>query len=176
MPLRWGEVIPWWFISEAAKKAKYVLPPVIYIGQPATTRTIILEQFGAAISQYLAQNRQSYKRVVMVISSDLSHHHSALPSSPYPYDPSAPVFDNLITQWAKLDRTGTTSESKASELLVKNAGAIKDSAGSCGYNGLLMLNGLIKNAVGKNCKFSSKFYEYAAPTYFGMMASGWILQ
>jgi aromatic ring-opening dioxygenase LigB subunit len=115
----------------------------------------------------------STKRIAVVISGDLSHYHSHDPKAPYPFDPSSTVFDGFIKDWAMLDRNPSTEE-KSSQTLLKDAMAVSDSAGSCGYTGLVMLHGMLRELVLDGYSFKNNFYEYAAPTYFGMTVTSWV--
>jgi AmmeMemoRadiSam system protein B len=170
-------VIPWWFITEAAKELNFVLPPVIYIGIPphpdAGDESLIPElvKLGHNISSLIAELNS--RRIAIVVSSDLSHYHSNASTSPYPWDPSAVPFDNYISDWAKLNYT-TGTEPEAAEIIRKKAGELVNSVGTCGYRGLVMLHGMLQKAVEEGSSFHSHFLEYSAPTYFGMMVNYWL--
>jgi len=183
--LRWGEVIPWWFINEAAIKAGVTVPKTIIFGQPRIRATgseqLIPEllRLGANLSKFVKSGLQEPKRVAIVISSDLSHYHSKDPTSPYKYSENATVFDQYVTNWAKLDYESSGKNLvEMEENLLENAGDLADSIGSCGFTGLVFLHGFMKNylkSVGDpNFIFKSHVYHYSAPTYYGMLTSSWI--
>lgn len=116
----------------------------------------------------------SQKKIAVVISSDLSHYHSADPTSPYPYSEFASVFDEYITEWAAIDISSLT-ESESYERLVTKAGALVNRIGSCGYTGLVTLHGILRKCCTlRGSAFRAKVFYYSAPTYFGMMANNFI--
>jgi len=181
LPLRWGEVIPWWFINNAAEKAGYQLPPVILLGHPsrrnADTEIMIPElmKLGENIFDWTeSDDNVSQKKIAVVISSDLSHYHSADPTSPYPYSEFASVFDGFISEWAGMGMNSST-EKESHEKLVSGAGALVNRIGTCGYTGLVTVHGLLKKAVQKGFEFPATMIYYAAPTYYGMMVNNFIL-
>jgi aromatic ring-opening dioxygenase LigB subunit len=79
MPLMWGEVIPWHFVQEASTQLNIPLPQVIYIGQPPTKKTDELKTLGRDITNFGKQHL-SHKKIVVLISGDLSHYHSKNPT------------------------------------------------------------------------------------------------
>lgn len=84
------------------------------------------------------------------------------------------VFDGFIKEWGQIDRS-PEMEAKSAEVLLTNAEAVSDSAGSCGYTGLVMLHSIMGSVVDAGMMtLKVKFYEYFAPTYFGMMITSWI--
>jgi len=172
LPIMWGEVIPWWFIQEAAAARGFQLPPVIYIGQPPKNNVTELLSLGSSIVN-VAMRELSTRRIAVVISGDLSHRHSSDPQAPYPYDPSSALFDEAIKEWGMIDRSSST-EAESDKLLLEKASAVSDSAGSCGYTGIIMLHGMLRELVKCGYEFNNKFYKYAAPTYFGMIVTSWV--
>lgn len=181
LPVRWAEVIPWWFINNAAESAGYQLPPVIQLGHPsrryADTEIMIPElmKLGENIFEWTESNESlSNKNIAVVISSDLSHYHSADPTSPYPYSEFASVFDGFVCEWAGIGMNSST-EKESYGKLVSSAGALVDRIGTCGYTGLVTVHGLLKKAVQKGLQYPATMIYYAAPTYFGMMVNNFIL-
>ncbi|XP_035703578.1 protein TTE1956-like [Folsomia candida] len=173
MDIKWGEVIPWHFIQEAAVEVGIPLPSVIYMGQPPIKRITELIKLGKDLASYVLSS-MTQKRVVVLISADLSHYHANDPKAPYPFNPNSVVFDGFIKEWGQIDRS-PEMEAKSAEVLLTNAEAVSDSAGSCGYTGLVMLHSIMGSVVDAGMMtLKVKFYEYFAPTYFGMMITSWI--
>ncbi|KAJ6636478.1 Protein TTE1956 [Pseudolycoriella hygida] len=178
LPLRWGEVIPWWFINNAAENAGFQLPPVIYIGQPSkrSQEGMIPEllKLGKNIYQWTESNENvASKNIVVVISSDLSHYHSDDPTSPYAFNEVATVFDEYIKQWAEIDMNSSNNQTSYDKLITKAGGCV-DPAGSCGYTGLVTLHGILDEAVHRGSNFKAEVLDYSAPTYYGMMVNNFI--
>lgn len=180
LPLRWGEVIPWWFINQAAENVGFQLPPVIFIGQPSKriegTQRMIPEllKLGENIFQWIQTNENvALKRIAMVISSDLSHYHSADPTSPYPHSEFATVFDGFIEEWANIERN-SKRELESYEKVVTRAGGLVDRIGSCGYTGLVTLHGFLNKAVQAGLQFQARLVYYSVPTYYGMMVNNFV--
>lgn len=180
LPLRWGEVIPWWFINNAAKKVGFQLPPVIFIGQPlkrrSGTQKMIPEllKLGKDIYQWTESNETiASKNIVILISSDLSHYHSADPTSPYQFSEYATVFDDYVKEWAGTDMNLPNNEIGFDKLITK-AGGYVDVIGSCGYAGLVSLHGVLNEAVQNGSNFKAQILDYSAPTYYGMMVNNFI--
>lgn len=174
-------MIPWWFIEKAAQSAGFHLPPVICIGQPQRisldTEKMIPEllTLGKSIYQWTELNENvAQKKIVVVISSDLSHYHSADPTSPYQFSEFAAEFDEYIKEWAQMDINSTT-ETESFDRLITKAGALANRVATCGYTGLVTLHGLLNEAVKRGFKYQSKFIYYSVPTYYGMMVNRFIL-
>ncbi|RWS23105.1 hypothetical protein B4U80_13436 [Leptotrombidium deliense] len=177
LQLRWGEVIPWWFINDEAKKANVSLPKAVIISLPFNMRDAMSANVPAAIKLgndiYDLLNNAHFlksKKVAFVISVDLSHNHSKCKTSRYPYLPACEEYDSHPLNWAKLDVNATNFEQSDNELLVK-AAALVDNLDSCGYIGLVILQGVFKRIVDSGGELVAHFVEYAVPTYFGMLCS-----
>lgn len=158
----------------------FQLPPIVFIGQPAKrytdTEKLIPEllNFGANIFRWTESNENiAQKKIAIVISSDLSHYHSADPTSPYPYNEFASVFDSYISEWAVIDIDSST-EQESYKKLVTMAGALVNEIGTCGYTGLVTLHGLLKKACENGSTYRAKMFYYSAPTYYGMMVNNFI--
>lgn len=178
--MRWGEVIPWWFVNNAAKEVAFQLPPVVLIGQPKKryldTEKMIPEllKLGESIFQWTESDVNiSRKKIAVLISSDLSHFHSADPTSPYHYSEYAKVFDEYISEWAAID-ISSSAEPKSYEKLVTLAGALVNRIGTCGYTGLVTLHGILRKACENGAAFRANVFYYSAPTYYGMMVNNFI--
>lgn len=158
----------------------FKLPPVIFIGQPfprnkdTEKRVPELLKLGEDIFDWIqVSGNVSQKKIAVVISSDLSHYHSADPTSPYPYSEFASVFDEYVKEWAVVGINSST-KSKSYEKLVTMAGRLVNRIGSCGYTGLVMLYGILAHAVNVNYKFDARLIYYSVPTYYGMMVNNFI--
>eukprot|EP00667_Euglena_gracilis_P014565 EG_transcript_15095 len=158
MPLGWGEVIPLALIKRAVDLNKTQL---LVVTQP-TRRNVDpvamipeLGKLGAALFKELHGWPQ---RVAVVISGDLAHTHLA--SGPYGYSPSAAPFDAACGRWAQtLD----------SQYLTKQAARYITTALSCGYTGLVMLDGLLRRS--RQLRWRPCLLAEAHPTYYGMMVA-----
>jgi aromatic ring-opening dioxygenase LigB subunit len=169
-PLRWGEVIPLYFldtIQSRKLKRKYIImsiPARRY--KNAINMTDELEEIGRQIYEFFQTDQNVVgKKVMVVISGDLAHTHAVSPYLPpskkaiYPISDTAQVFDNAIKQWI------ITKDSKK---LLQDAASVVNDALSCGYAGFVVLNGLLS-------KFSSYKGELMSeplhPTYYGMIVA-----
>jgi len=111
------------------------------------------------------------QRIVHVVSGDLSHTHAYdltldpwyLPrlSNIKSFAPTmeSKLFDEAIIKWAKELNT---------QALLEEAGGLVSKALACGFDGIVILHGAIKNYLGN---FFSEVLYYAHPTYFGMIVA-----
>ena len=156
-PLKWGEVIPLYFLKKSPSLSKPF--DVVILSQPSRRYTedvkMIPEllQLGKHLYSYLESTPQ---KVAIVISGDLAHTHSK--DGPYGYSPEAEPFDLACGHWL-----GSLS---SSALLVDAAGIV-DKALSCGFTGFVMLQGLLEEA-GLD-KWTSELLANYHPSYYGMM-------
>jgi aromatic ring-opening dioxygenase LigB subunit len=157
--LRWGEVIPLWFIQkELDENVKYVI-----MSQPMrrmNMNSLIDELLVIGKGMYhFCQEHESVrdKRVAVVISGDLAHTHAS--DGPYGLSECAQKFDSIIEQWVQTQK---------SDLLIDSALQVVTDAKSCGYSGLVMLDGLLKEA---NDSYESVLLSNLHPTYFGMLVA-----
>jgi aromatic ring-opening dioxygenase LigB subunit len=179
LPLAWAEVVPFWFISEAYKSAGLLPPKAIPIGIPTrrgTTPTSVfipeLLKLGGDIWSFIKEQKDL--RIAFVVSCDLSHYHSKDPTSPYEFNEDAVPFDNFCVDWAQLDLSLEEVDGSNEKLLDEGGGSLADHIGSCGYTGLVILQGVLTSCVkdpveGKT--FKANFLEYSWPTYYGMMVN-----
>lgn len=91
--------------------------------------------------------------------------------APYPFHPNSEVFDSEIREWGQISRTPETEWEATAHLL--RADSVADTAGSCGLSGIIMMHSVVSSFVEAGSSFLAKFYEYGAPTYFGMMVTSW---
>ncbi|XP_041366426.1 uncharacterized protein LOC121381246 isoform X2 [Gigantopelta aegis] len=150
-PLRWGEVIPLYFIP-SLEKVK-----VVILSQPSRRYTKDVEmipellQLGGDLYRYLEALSE---RVVVIVSADLAHTH--LKDGPYGFSNTSEPFDLAIGIWA------STLDGQA---LLKTAAGLVDRALSCGYTGLVMLHGLLEAA--SLSSWVPKVFANYHPSYYG---------
>merc|ERR1719265_170821 len=101
------------------------------------------------------------ERVAWVVSSDLAHTHLA--SGPYGYCPCAQPFDEAVHRWL------TTLNGSA--LTIDATEEQKQGADSCGFTGLVLLEGAIA-ATKQSYAWRSELWAIEHPTYYGMAVAG----
>ncbi|GIL54118.1 hypothetical protein Vafri_9661 [Volvox africanus] len=98
------------------------------------------------------------ERIAIVVSGDLAHTWD--PQGPYGFSVHAERFDTAVLQWARnLDRNA----------LLKTAAKNVLDAKSCGFPGMVILQGLMDNIKPDN--MHSVLLEYGHPSYYGMMCA-----
>eukprot|EP00731_Ephydatia_muelleri_P015609 Em0009g33a len=130
-PLRWGEVIPLYFMQSQHAQ-------VMIVSQPSRRYNSDV----AMVPELLQLGKQLYtilqtlsERVVVVVSGDLAHTH--LPDGPYGYSNASEPYDMACGLWA--------STLDTSALMVTAAGLV-DRALSCGFTGFVLLHGMLQAA------------------------------
>ena len=98
------------------------------------------------------------KRVVLIISADLSHTHDK--EGPYGFSEEAEVFDMMIQDWAT---------SLNSQILTEKVVSILDKAMCCGLIGLAILQGMIGDD-----NFKPNVLIRETPSYFGMVVASYL--
>ena len=157
-PLQWGEVVPLIFAKAAMNKTK-----VAIVSQPSRrySESVAmipeLQQLGQHLQEALTQ--LPFKTII-IISADLAHTHDK--SGPYGFSKAAQPFDEACGQWV------TTLNSD--KLLVTASGYV-DKALSCGYTGLVMLDGLLKSS---GMLWKSQLHVNLHPSYYGMMVASFL--
>lgn len=157
-PLRWGEVVPLYFTKSALSQSK-----VIILSQPSRRYTDSVQmipeltQLGESLFKILHSKPE---RIVMIISADLAHTH--MKSGPYGFSTAAEPFDKACGAWV------TTRDSH--ELLVVAASYV-DKALSCGFTGLVMLDGMLKAS---SEDWQSRLLANFHPSYYGMMLASFV--
>ncbi|XP_038073874.1 uncharacterized protein LOC119741974 [Patiria miniata] len=157
-PLRWGEVIPLSFVRslETMKVAVISQPSRRYNDSVQMIPELL--HLGAVLHDQLLLLQ---KRIVVLISADLAHTHDK--NGPYGYSTAAEPFDQACSLWA------STLDEAA---LVSTAAQYVNKALSCGYTGLVMLHGLMKEASLDN--WMPKVYGNYHPSYYGMMVASFL--
>ncbi|XP_013410489.1 uncharacterized protein LOC106173796 [Lingula anatina] len=155
-PLRWAEVIPLSFIKDL-KNMK-----IVVISQPSKRYTesvkMIPELLMLGQKLYQELEELADKKVVVIISADLAHTHSE--EGPYGYSNASEPFDKACGTWASTLQP---------EALLKTAANYVDEAKSCGYTGLVMLQGMLQ-AAGLDSWTHRLLVNYH-PSYYGMMVA-----
>jgi len=164
MPIRWGEVIPLSFLNQSIIKGRQVIVwsfPTRRSDDPVKMIPELL-QLGADLFDLIDSFTEN---VAVVISSDLAHTHQA--SGPYGYSPAAEPFDQACGAWA--------ATVKGAYITVEAASLVNEAL-SCGYTGLVMLNGVLERAAEIAGKTVDDYWDQtmlynAHPTYYGMMVA-----
>ena len=157
-PLRWGEVVPTWFLKKI--NSKYII-----VSQPARRQNKALAMIDELIS--LGKDLGEYfesitEKVFVLISGDLAHTYQA--DGPYGKHSSAEPFDIAIEQWVK------TLDSK---YLLQEAGSLLNTALCCGYTGFVLLGGILES-IQKS--IVSEVLINTHPTYYGMIVANFVIK
>lgn len=154
LPISWGEILPLTYLRSYGK-----LPPVVPMSFPLRRFNHSAEMFdellllGSEIGQFLDQLPQ---RVLWLVSADLAHTH--LKTGPYGYCPCAQPYDDACSKWAA---AGGSLEALQDAKEYQRKGAM-----SCGFTGLVALQGFLKAAGWKGTVLANEH-----PTYYGMMVA-----
>ena len=156
--IRWGEVIPLYFIF------KKISPKVIILSHPARRYTHPetmdgeLRELGMQIFNFFEQRDEN---VAVIISGDWAHTHQE--NGPYGYSETAEPFDQAIGNWLRnlhlKNQDWRDARSKAAELV--------NTALSCGYTGLMLLDGMMQG------QWTGTLHTIGAPTYYGMAVASY---
>lgn len=160
--LRWGEVVPLLLVlgnntssGNLLYKRRHIIlshPLRRYSDSPSMVPELL--ELGKSIRDW-ADTRP--ERIALLISSDLSHTHRA--DGPYGYSNASAPFDDAVGKWAKDPVTNEAS-------LLVEAASLQNEAKACGFTGLVMLHGAIKDL-----NFQSHLLANFNATYYGMMVS-----
>jgi len=98
IPLRWGEVVPLWFLEDSLNQVnhttKYIILSLPFRRHDPPQFLEECKNIGKHIFTFINSLPQS---VAIVISGDGAHTH--LPSGPYQFSEYAVPFDNAISKW-----------------------------------------------------------------------------
>ena len=180
--LRWGEVVPLWFIEQAFKSSNKKPPKYIIISQPrgygkTYEQTIqrrqefypSLRKCGQLIGEWITKYSQNkHVKIAIAISGDLAHTHPYNTDVREEYKPAdlvepsdkAEVFDHTIENWIKSSDWETIQE----------AAKIEAEAKSCGFTGIIFLHGVLEHFGW--CK-KGQVLANEHPTYYGMIVGHW---
>jgi len=177
--LRWGEVVPLWFLNQTLQqqnsqsKVEFViLSPTAPSGNGSAQRSTLSPskipenlEFGKSIRKFIDSIPQ---RVAFVVSGDLAHTHSVSQNyherylSTFLVSEEAKPYDLAIEKWL---------ETLNSEVLLKEAASLVPKALSCGFDGFVILQGILGLCNETPRKYSTKVFANCAPTYYGMLAA-----
>mmetsp|Transcript_47506 Transcript_47506/g.144288 ORF Transcript_47506/g.144288 Transcript_47506/m.144288 type:complete len:317 (-) Transcript_47506:52-1002(-) len=157
LPISWGEVLPLSFLDSAGAGPQNFKVVVMGIPYRRYTEDFAmvdeLSKLGGLIADFFARSK---RRVAWVVSADLAHTHLA--SGPYGYCACAAPFDAAVGRWLQsLHSVHLTEEATRQE---------RAGAKSCGYTGLLMLDGAL-GRLGRDA-WRPSLLALEAPTYYGM--------
>eukprot|EP00668_Euglena_longa_P002837 GGOE01003318.1.p1 GENE.GGOE01003318.1~~GGOE01003318.1.p1 ORF type:complete len:370 (-),score=68.55 GGOE01003318.1:35-1144(-) len=161
IPLGWGEVVPLGLLQRTLDLNRTQL---LILTQPSRRSTAPvamipeLHQLGAALFDTLHGWPQ---RVAVVISGDLAHTHLA--SGPYGYSPAAAPFDAACGMW---------TQTLESQHLTVRAAELVQRALSCGFTGMVMLDGMLQRS--QTLRWWPCLLARAHPTYYGMLVAAMI--
>ena len=203
MPLRWGEVIPMWFLQDLMQAGGKKEMKVVIFSNPVNKRRDptplpSVTNVGCSVANFL---RGLDQRVLYVVSGDLAHTHKTdcrdqlyLPDPRWTLNasPTALPFDVCVENWIKgvpfteKDKTELVKSTevyvtqwnatvaKDAEQWLSKATDLKSSALSCGIFGFGVLHGLLLAEIEQGAKFTAHFLCRLAPTYYGMMVAAFV--
>eukprot|EP00054_Salpingoeca_dolichothecata_P024996 m.172375 g.172375 ORF g.172375 m.172375 type:complete len:313 (+) comp25212_c1_seq2:230-1168(+) len=157
IPLRWGEVIPLYFLRHylATNKSRQLIisvPSRRYTSSVAMIPELL--HLGGELFHHFNNLDDS---VYLINSCDLAHTHLA--SGPYGFSPAAEPFDRACGRWV---------ETRNSSFLLDTAAGLVEKALSCGFPGLVILQGLMNASP---LGWTSNLFSIAHPTYYGMLVA-----
>jgi len=153
-PLRWGEVVPLWFLKDIPCSYQIMSIPTRRYSQ-AKEMIPELQKIGKDIQECLTSIE---RKVIIVISADLAHTHMV--NGPYGFHEDAAIFDSLIEKWVHKQNTS---------ILTEEVSPLLDSALCCGYTGIIILDEILKKHT-----FKHSIHAYEHPTYYGMLIASFI--
>jgi len=179
--LRWGEVVPLWFLNQQLQQSQQqsksnvefvILSPTAPSGNSSVDRSSLSPskipenlEFGKSIRKFIDSIPQ---KVAFVVSGDLAHTHSVSQNFHERYlsnshvSEEAKPYDSAIEKWL-----GTLN----SEVLIKEAASLVPKALSCGFDGFVILQGILGLDNETPKKYSTKVLVNCAPTYYGMLVA-----
>jgi len=157
MPLGFGENFPLLFFEKAGVLINAQIL-VVSIPTDRYNHTLAMMSdtvaLGATIFRW-AESRP--ERILFTVSTDLAHRWTAW--GPFGYSPSSAPFDVAVGNWARTLQP---------DYLLKTAATLEPEAYSCGFLGMVALQGAI-SASGSGWSGRSLANEH--PTYYGMMVA-----
>ena len=187
-PLRWGEVVPLWYLEQQFKKSGQQ-PKYVIMSQSLKKNDFRQDKMaiGESLGKFISKVD---KRVVFAVSGDLSHAHSHgftdiplyLPDPRWnmPKSDKAMVFDRAIEDWAsssdpallELDTQLSSDDCPMWDITVaqqwlNQAVTLQPEALSCGIGGFVVLHGILSHC---RKRIHSQVLGRFAPTYYGMIA------
>ena len=122
-----------------------------------------LKLFVERLIDFLENKQNDYKRILFIISGDLSHTHQ---EKPYGYSDTSGIFDKLINEWVI----------SGDQIYLDEASTIVNEAKPCGWIGFLLTNEMSQQLEMKyNCKAKrTNIVDACHPSYYGMMVSSFV--
>ena len=205
IPLRWGEVIPMWFLQDLMSTGGKEVKVVIFTNPVNKMRGPTLLPSRANIGRSIATFMRGLdQRVLYVVSGDLAHNHKTdcqndlyLPDPRWAFTLSSTAlhFDVCVENWIK--GVPFTPKEEKRELIQKSAKeytvqwdaaitndaeqwlskaiALQSSNYSCGIFGFGVLHGVLLAEIEQGTRFTSHFLCRLAPTYYGMMVAAFVI-
>ena len=149
IPLRWGEVVPLYFLQETVMDHIIMSIPTRRYDQASEMIPELLN-VGTLLKEFIETLQQ---RTIVIISADLAHTYSH--DGPYGFSDTAEEFDNLIEQYI---------QSRDETLLLTDASKLLNQALACGYAGIVISHNLLRNS-----NLQAEILIRNHPIYYGMM-------
>ena len=198
-PLRWGEVIPLWYLRDLTAKGV----KVVILSNPLLRNKELslndVTKVGRSVSRYLNSLEQ---RVLYVVSGDLAHSHDTdctlplyLPDPRWniPKSEKAIPFDVCVENWVKAipyvrdnqerpvkttvkySSTWDAAACSNAEMWITEAFCMRNEAFECGIYGCALLHGILSaNVLDEGASFDAQLFCRLAPTYYGMLVVSFI--
>ncbi len=148
-PLRWGEVVPLYFLKKISLNYMIISIPTRRY-EHGLEMIPELQTMGKFLKDFIENLEE---RIIVIISADLAHTHSH--DGPYSFSTTAAQFDNYIEEYIK-----TQEET----FLLEKAGNILNQALACGFAGIVISQQLLLNSG-----LQAKILIRNHPSYYGMM-------
>ncbi len=146
-----GCLVPLYYLEKAGLKAGVRLLVMAY----GNLERLEHYRFGRIIRESV---EELGRRCVLIASGDMSHRLKN--EGPYDFHPDGPRFDAEIRR--KL-------EDRDVEGILELPGELRDNAGECGYNSILIMLGSMDGM-----EFNSEIYSYEGPYGVGYLAAGFV--
>jgi len=150
-PLRWGEAVPLYFLRNI--ETQYMIMSQPMRRRDATSMNEEALELGRHLARFFDELD---KQVIILISADLAHTHQTDHETPYEPSDTAEAFDSAIREWVLAQDLA----------LLEEAGIYSEKALSCGYLGMLVLQGILDNV-----DLTSKILAMDCPSYYGMLVA-----
>ena len=189
VPLRWGEVVPVWYLEQQFKKLTQQ-PKYVILSQSMKRGDLSNDKM--AIGKSLAKFVDKVDaRVVVAVSGDLSHTHAhghadiplylPDPRRSIPQSRKAAVFDRAIEGWASSCDVNLIEsnqplpqceeariwDKKMAPAWLDQAIELQPEALSCGIGGFIVLHAILSDS---DKEIHSQVFGRFAPTYYGMIS------
>ncbi len=154
--LRWGEVVPLWYLPKGQKHLFFSFPARRY-DHPERMKDEI-ETLGKKMFEWLEDLEQN---ISVIISGDWAHTHAE--NGPYGFSLASKTFDLAIVRWLQYQ----SYRNEEWENALQTAMDTVNDALSCGFTGLFLLNALVDQ------HWNGDLLAYEAPSYYGMAVASY---